>query len=385
VSNEIRTARTVGEAEALREPWSRVRWPRYDADIDFFLALLRSVGGDARPHVLAYGDAGSPKMLVARVERTRLTASFGYKQVHRPRVRALTLVHGGMSAPDDEVAAERFVAEIDGALRRREADVAVLPSLRTDSALYHAARRRARGLRAGRFHEVGTHRRLVVPDTFDAFLGSLAKKTREGVKRYAKRLSRAFEDSVETTVLREPGDIDRIFVDLEAVAARTYQRGLGVAFADTPAQRSLVSLGLERGWYRVWVLYLEGAPVAFWPGYAYNGTFFIGTPGYDPSFADNRVGMYLQMRMIEDLCADPGVQVLDYGFGDAEYKRRFGSESWEEQTVAIFGPSARALGISAIRTAVLASDRGARRLLTAAGVLDRVKRWWRGRLAGGPR
>jgi CelD/BcsL family acetyltransferase involved in cellulose biosynthesis len=381
VPSEITTARTVAEVEALRDRWNRIRWPRHDADIDFYLQVLRWGGTEARPHVLAYEDHGSPRMFVARVEKTRLAASFGYKQIHRPRVRNLTLVHGGMPDPDDDQAAHSFLGEVDRALRAGEADVAVFPSLRRDTALFRAASGWTRGLRVGRFAEVATHRRLELPASYEAFVASLAKKTRDGVKRYANRLRREFGNHISTEVIRRPDELDRVFQDVEPVARKTYQRGLGVALADTPAQRELVGLGLARGWFRVWVLRLQGAPIAFWPGYAYNGSFFIGTPGYDPAFAEFRVGMFLQMRMIEDLCADPDVHVLDYGFGDAEYKRRFGNESWEEETVMIFAPSLRALRINAVRTGVLASDRGARRLLLATGSLDRVKRAWRGRLA----
>ena len=74
--------------------------------------------------------------------------------------------------------------------------------------------------------------------------------------------------------------------EVETVAALTYQRGLGVAAADTPEQRALVELALERGWFRMYVLSLGGEPVAFWSGAGYDRTFFIGTPGYDPAFAE---------------------------------------------------------------------------------------------------
>jgi CelD/BcsL family acetyltransferase involved in cellulose biosynthesis len=379
----IRTARTAAEVDDLRGLWQRVRWSRQDADIDYFLAVTGSVGGDARPHVLAYEDGGSPQMLVARVESTRLAASFGYKEVYRPRVRCLTLVHGGVSAPDDVSTSQRLLAEVDRALSGGEADLAVMPSLRRDSAFFRAARDHARGLRADRFPQAGTHRRLVLPDSYDAFLASRAKKTRDGVKRYRNRIEREFGADVTTAVLRRSGEIDQIFRELGAIAQKTYQHGLGVAFADTPYQRSLVATGLSHGWYRAYVMYLRGVPIAFWPGYSYNGTFFIGTPGYDPAFADYRVGMYLQMKMIDDLCVDPEVTALDYGFGDAEYKRRFSNESWDEETVILFGTSLRALRVSALRTGVLASDRAARRMLAATGMLDRVKRRWRGRLAQG--
>ena len=126
------------------------------------------------------------------------------------------------------------------------------------------------------------------------------------------------------------------------------------------------------------VLYLEGVPVAFWPGYAYSGTFFIGTPGYDPRYAEYRVGQYLMTEMIDDLCRDEDVDYLDYGFGDSEYKRRFADESWEEADALLFAPTFKGRRIRAGRVAVSASVRVAKRLLGEERQA-RLKQGWRRR------
>ena len=42
------------------------------------------------------------------------------------------------------------------------------------------------------------------------------------------------------------------------------------------------------------------------------------------------------MRMIEDLSRHPTVFAIDYGFGDAQYKRSFADESRDEADVRIF-------------------------------------------------
>lgn len=164
------------------------------------------------------------------------------------------------------------------------------------------------------------------------------------------------------------------------MARKTYQRGLGVALADTPEQRAVIRVGLEHGWFRTYVLRLDGRPIAFWPGYAYRGTFFIGTPGYDPEFGRYRIGNHLLGRMIDEFCADPDVDAVDFGFGDAEYKRRLGNESWEEGSILLFAPTPRALAINAAHAAVIGSHIAATAALTRLGWLDRVKQRRRERL-----
>jgi hypothetical protein len=377
----VRIVSSLAEIEEVRERWEAAPVGRHDADIDFYLAFAASRPEFVRPYVLLLERGGELEaMMVARVEDIRLRAGIGYRTVFSARTRSITLVHGGLVGVDDR-SAPLLLYALQQSLARREADLLFLPAQRTDSPLYRAALDTVPAYRRQPFEGRGVHRTLALPDTFDEFLRSRSKSTRESVKRYRKKVERDLGDRLELRVYRDPADIERIFADTEPVAALTYQRGLGVALSDTPEQRALIEVGLRRGWYRVYVLSLDGKTIAFWPGSAHGGTFHIGTPGYDPAYADYRIGTYLQMRMFEDLIADPDTNAVDYGLGDAEYKRRFGSESWDEADLHVFAATPRALAVNAARSGILGAAECARAALRRAGVLERVKRGWRRRLA----
>jgi CelD/BcsL family acetyltransferase involved in cellulose biosynthesis len=370
----VRLVSTLHEVEGLRERWDAAPIARFNADLDFYLAYAASQPSFVRPHVLLVERSGELEaMLVARVEDIDLSATFGYRSVFRSRVRSITLTHGGLISESDQ-SAHLLLNELRRSLARREADVVSLPALRTDGPLLRAATSEVPAVLREPVARPSLHRRVVLPLTGEEFLRSLSKSTRESTKRYRKKVERDLGERLQLRVYDKESDLERIFSDTDPVARKTYQRGLGVALEDTPEQRSLLQVGLRRGWFRTYVLYLEGRPIAFWPGYAYRGTFFIGTPGYDPEFGRYRIGMYLLGRMIDEFCGDPDVQAVDFGFGDAEYKRRFGSESWEECNVRLFAPTPRALALNAARTAIGASAAAATALLTRFGWLDQVKR-----------
>lgn len=377
---EARVARDFDEVAELRDSWGRFSWPRVDADLDFFTTLARTSPKVVRPHVILLEDERGPQaMAVARLEETALPASLGYKTLYRPRLRLLVVAHGGITAADSPELSRALIDEIQSALRRDEADAALMPAVRTSSALFEAAR----GVSwLSRQHVVSTstHWTLELPESMEAFLKSRSKKARENARVYRNRLRREFGDRLTVEVLRTPEEIDRIFADLSAVAERTYQSGLGVAFADSAIRRDLVALALERGWFRAYVMYLDGEPIAFWPGHAYARTFYVGTPGYDPRFGDYSIGTILLLRVIEDLCTDPAIDVLDYGFGDADYKRRFGTTTWEEADVLVFARRFRGARINLIRSVILAVDRAARTAAERTGVVASVKKRWRRRL-----
>jgi CelD/BcsL family acetyltransferase involved in cellulose biosynthesis len=365
-----RLARSTDELEAVRDAWSAFTWPRVDADLDFLAALVDCSPEAVRPHVAALGDA----MVVGRIEETRLEARIGYRTVLKPSVRMLTVAHGGLAG----VAA---VDEILRALREGEADVALLPSLRADSALYEAARSRPPRRSRDRAVTVRTHRRLELPETFDEFVQSRSKSTRQSITRYTKKLERELGDRLSFRVYSRPEELDELFEAVEPVAAQTYQGGLGVALRDDERNRRLVALGLERGWFRNWVLSLDGRPVAFWPGWIYDRTFYIGTPGYKPELSDYRPGQYVLMHVFADLCADPEVDRCDFGPGDSEYKRRFSNEEWDEADVLVFAPTVKGLRVNAGRTTVALADRGLRAVAGKTGLAEPLKRAWRRRLS----
>lgn len=131
------------------------------------------------------------------------------------------------------------------------------------------------------------------------------------------------------------------------------------------------------------MLYVDGAPSAFWLGHAYHGTFFTGPTGYDPKLAQLRIGTYVLMKMIDDLCGDEAVEHIDYGFGEAEYKQHFGSESWLEEDVLLFAPTVRGVRVNLARAGLPTTTGAARQAAERTRFLREVKRRWRTRLSSG--
>jgi CelD/BcsL family acetyltransferase involved in cellulose biosynthesis len=261
----------------------------------------------------------------------------------------------------------------------READVIVFGQVDVDGCLYDAVRSAASWWRTDHVPRREVHWRGGVPDSLDEFLATRSSSTRYHVRRYNKRLARGYGEDLKVREFRDRAELDRLHADLESVAARTYQRGLGVGYTGDPMQRALMDLAASRGWLRAWVLYLSETPVAFWFGYSYEGTFGLVATGFDPAHGESRVGQYLQMEMMESLCRDPEVHSFDYGVGEAEYKRRFGDRPSTEAEIRLYAPSKRAARMNAGHTVRVAVEARARRWLVRSDLGASAKRAWRKR------
>jgi CelD/BcsL family acetyltransferase involved in cellulose biosynthesis len=227
------------------------------------------------------------------------------------------------------------------------------------------------------------HWELTVPSSLDELLESKSSKLRKDTRYDERRLTKEFGDRMTVDVFREPADLERLFRQISEVSATTYQHGLGVAFGDRALDRALTELAAERGWFRAFVLSIDGVPRAFWHGVAHRGRFNLGTPGYDPAYGRLRIGNYLLLRLLDDVCRDPSVEEFDFGFGDAFYKQRLGDRSKVEEDVLIYAPSLRGARVNVTRTAVLKAAGLARQFAERAPALHGLKRRWRSRLSAG--
>jgi CelD/BcsL family acetyltransferase involved in cellulose biosynthesis len=369
----VTTARSVDDVKAIADAWQELRPADINADLEVFLATLES---SASPYILMAELDGAPRaILVARLEDTTVPVRLGYQQLYAPRVRALTVVQGGLVGPEDGEAAKSLFDEACAALARGDADVLRMRRLRVGSHLYQLAREHASWPTRGKVEPPTLRWRLELPRSLDEVLQGQSSRTRSNHRRYARKVEEQLGDRLSFDTYRDPGDLDRLIREAEKVSMMTYQHRLGAGFAADASERRLLELGAERGWLRAYVLSVDGEPRAFWLGFAYRGTFFTGPTGYDPSLAHLRLGTYVLMRMLEDLCADDSVEQVDYGIGDAEYKRHFGSESWQEEDALLFAPSVRGVRVNMTRTAILGVAEATRRVAGRERVAHLKKRW----------
>jgi CelD/BcsL family acetyltransferase involved in cellulose biosynthesis len=343
-------ARTWDEVESLAGVWDATRWQNERAELAYFIAE----GGTP----LAYFDDGAG--LVGRVEETTLPARLGYLRVPAPRVRLLRAVGvAGDVAPLARAAL-------------RDVDVVGVPALPVASPEYESLA----PLDGERFVRPWQRYRLVLPESFDAFLASRSRKSRAGIRYDAKRLETAFGAGRRVEIFRAP--TPALFDDIDSIARTTYQRRLGHGFSlDRSPQ---LSVALEHGWTRIYVLYDGDRPVAYWQCGVYRETIRLDSTGYLPDYAHLRPGIYLLMRVIEDAIGDPALQVLDFGPGRSDYKRHFSSESYLERNLVLYATTLRARRARAVRNAVAGTTLAARRALDATGSSQRVKTAWRRRL-----
>jgi hypothetical protein len=375
----LRVLRSVSEIEEVRDAWMQMQW-HPNADIDFYLTILRSRAEILRPHVIVlYRDRLPATILVGRVEDQRVDFKVGYARAFGLRARQMTFIYGGLLGDSSYENCRVMVREIIGSLRVGEADVAVLYNIRCDSPIYRAALELPGFLWRDHAPTPEMHWALRLPNAVeDAFRG-MSSKTLGRRRQEAHKLLRDHSGNVRVTCFSTPAQLERVVRDAEEVAKRTYHRGLGVGFIDSTESRRRLLLAAQKGWLRAYVLYVADCPAGFWIGSLYRGILHGDFTAYDPDLSKYSPGAFLLMRIIEESCRN-SVTEIDFGFGDAWYKGVFCNRQWQEASVSIFAPHLRGIALKVFRLPAVVIDQTAKRLLARAKLLEKVKRVWRNRL-----
>jgi hypothetical protein len=383
-SGEIttRVIRTLAEIEEIRPIWKRLS-NHPNCDIDFFLSNLQNETGRPRPHIIVlYRDEQPVCMLVGRITTRRLEFGVGYKTLFRPQARVIGFVYGGLLGNVDQDASRRLVREIVSSLREGEADAAFFMLLKRESSFFNDIVQVASPFNRDRGISSQIHRTIVLPESVPEFHHSLSAKVRKNQKWQAKKFVSEHSGDVSVKCITCVADLGLAIKDIEAIAAKGYQRGLRVGFVDDAAMRKRLLFEVERGWLRAYLLYASGRPCAYWVGTVYGEVFHSDYMGYDPQFAKYSPGMFLIMSVVESFCGcnNGGIREINFGHGDAQYKELLGNCEWQESSVYLFSPTVRGTYLAALRGVTAVIDSGIRGALSRAGLAAKMKKLWRQRL-----
>ena len=372
----VRVLRTAEEVEEVREFWTSTHGTR-DSDIEILLSLCRSETERRKPHVFVLYRNGEPVALITgSIVQKRLHLGVGYLRLFRPLALVLEVPYGGLRGDASVENCESLVRGIIDSLKRGEAEVAILDNLDIESAFFRCARRLPTLLCRDHILKANPLRMRMLPASVELLQKELSGNERHNFRRVAKALERDFPGQLVLERFKEPVDLDRIVLEVEAIAKTTWQRGLGVGFEPSLAVISKLRTAAERGWLRIYILRLGGKPCAFWVGALYQDVFYGDFTGYDPLYLKYAPGMYMLARMLEEFCAS-NVAAWDFASGNEDFKKRFGNRVQQVAELHIYAPSFKGLSLAAMKLIVTAVHEALRWLLDRLKLTQRVKRIWR--------
>ena len=318
-------------------------------------------------------------ILAARYEQTYLPLSFGYLEVCRLPAKALVVIYQGLLGEDNEDVGEALLDHLWCALRSGEAEVVIFNHLDEKSFLLKAAAKKvSRTWREKKLRWI-PHWEMELPLDVEGILGNLKANHRRHIRSKERKLNNTFSNNVLWRWENRFENLPLLCAQLELVAKNTYHRGLRTGFINNDEYRRRFELFARRGQLRMQLLEIKSQIRAFWIGTIYNNIFYASETGYDPDLREFEVGTLGLLKTADGLLRE-GVRKIDFGFGDAPYKQRFGNKCWQEGTLRMFAPNAKGLALRHVLQGGAVLENMARGLVARGGFGDRLKTAWRRRL-----
>jgi CelD/BcsL family acetyltransferase involved in cellulose biosynthesis len=166
---------------------------------------------------------------------------------------------------------------------------------------------------------------------WDAYLAERSANFRQQVRRRERRLARdhVLRFRLATDLASLQDDLSRLF------ALHLARWGEASPFLRWEAfHRDFAPVALNRGWLRLWFLYVDGQPAAAWYGFRFGNVESYYQAGRDPVRSDESVGFILLAHSIREAAAD-GMHEYRFLRGAEPFKLRFADSDPGLETVAL--------------------------------------------------
>lgn len=193
------------------------------------------------------------------------------------------------------------------------------------------------------------HLSVLLPESWECYLRQLNPQFRPLLTRYPRRLKARHQVRVyRSTTADLEKDLSSLFSLHEM---RWRERGQAGVFINADRRRfyqEVASSLLIREWLEFWLMDLDGTTVAAQFCLRFGQTVFLLQEGFDPQYAQEKVGYALRAEIFQDLIRR-GIQRYDFLAGRDSYKVRFGAEESSYVTVEFARPATLGSACLALR------------------------------------
>jgi hypothetical protein len=329
--------------------------------------------------IVGYADGKPVGLLLSRIEKMQIHISLGYFNFPLPEITGSVFIFGGLiesnSLDINEELSLAYISEIRKSFKSMDVDVVQFNCINTESVLYKILKRKPISI-FSIYSKTNNHYQFILPVSLEEFYSKKSKHHRKNLLYYSKKLEKDFK-SVEFKCFRDEKEINNLLEDVEKIAKKTYQRGIGVGYNRSDITEKRFTLAARNNWLRAYVLYLNSNPVCFQLGFQYKGGYYVQGKGYDPEYRSYRLGTCLFIKMLDDFYKDKNIMLVDFGIGDAEYKDLYGNKQWMECTSLHFRPNLKNILIFIILNSTTALNTFFRNILEKTNMLNKIKKLWR--------
>jgi hypothetical protein len=218
-------------------------------------------------------------------------------------------------------------------------------------------------------------------DSYDAFFGAKRSKYKNQLRKKEKIFLERVGSDFRLEEYRSTEQLDSFLAAADCINKKTYQYNLfGESVGNTQEDRERYLKLAQHGEFRSFVLWHAEKPLCFILGFQrMDGIFRHVMTGFDPEWRECAPGINCNILMLRRLYQDDRPKLLDFGSGDADYKRLFANETRYSCSPLLIPNSLAYSFIYSLHVVSARTNDIAVGLLNRWGLKDRIKRLLRRR------
>ncbi len=229
-SYKIKTFRSIEEIEKIRDVWESLQH-HPNADIDFYLNIVNSREEILRPHIIVLYFNGNPEaMIIGRIEELIIDIKVGYTTLFKPKVKALSIIYGGILGNIQDGMAHAFASQLIRLLNERETDVIFFSNIEMNSIIYKIANEKQLMICRDKIIVSKLHWKMAMPETIDDLYKKIKSKHRSWIRGRKRKLEKDFPGKVDLGTVGQVATVGQAHAQdgIARLAQRHVDRSVGL-------------------------------------------------------------------------------------------------------------------------------------------------------------
>jgi hypothetical protein len=166
-------------------------------------------------------------------------------------------------------------------------------------------------------------------NSWENYLNDLSSKVRHELRRKVRRFDELFEGAVVCQEFNSEENLQQFHTAVEEISCKSWQRkrcGRRVVDDDTGATRKRLQHLASKGYFRSFILFGSGKPIAFAYGLQYGELYHLHEIAYDSTHETVSPGFVLLWHVLKNLHEKNPPLRCTLGGGEARFKRELCNE-----------------------------------------------------------
>ena len=331
----VTTVLNIQQLDELRETWSKFK-PHPNAEFQHYKMVLTTRPNILSPYILIISERGECiGMLIGRIEIIKPKLSVGYFNIPLLPLKTITVVYGGLLGCYSDESAIAIIEAIRSDMSKNNIDHLYFNCVKIDSPIVDILMNKTSFLTKDVSEIPNKHWQTKVKDSLHAFLKEkFDSYEKSKILKPVRIFEKETKEKVEIKVFSDQAPT--MCREAELVASKTYHRGIGAGFSNNLGTVLRYENAAKKQQLLSFFLYLNNVPISFWIGTVVDRVLYLEFTGYDPVYEKMQPGRYLFFKMYDYVSENKIADLIDYGLGDAAYKRKFGDICWDEISLRLY-------------------------------------------------